>query len=468
MNRTAVAWCLLLALAAGAQSQSFRPDIPRAWDDREVTAFQVPLAQRDRSPQFMTSKEYYALKVRPIYRTYPMYAPGREPAGYLESLKQKEPEVVFDVLKLRTKEDWIRAGELIFASSPEPATIDAFAGLPSDLNVTTSDGIVPYSRYVIRRKGVVEVDGGNSCAFCHTRVLPDGSVLKGAQGNIPFEQAAAVLVPQIAAAAGIAPVLNIQWSFFGVPWLRTRAEFEKTFSLEEFRRRHLAMQPGVIARHGTGDVTPAKVPSLIGLENIKYLDSTGLMRHRSIGDLMRYAAANYGLDIMAHYGDFQPSPVSTGFAEAGTRFSDEQLYALALYIYSLKPPPNPNPFNEEARRGQRIFQEQFCGNCHTPPLYTSNKLAPVEGFQVPDDLQRTGDVLKVSVKTDPTLAMQTRRGTGFYKVPSLRGVWYRNAFSHSGQAETLEEWFNPERLRDDYVPKGFHLGQVRLKATNSD
>jgi hypothetical protein len=56
------------------------------------------------------------------------------------------------------------------------------------------------------------------------------------------------------------------------------------------------------------------------------------------------------------------------------------------------------------------------------------------------------------------LALQTRRGTGFYKVPSLRGVWYRNGFGHNGQAYTLEEWLDPARLRDDYVPKGFHLG----------
>ena len=172
---------------------------------------------------------------------------------------------------------------------------------------------------------------------------------------------------------------------------------------------------------------------------------------------MRYAAANYGLDIIAHYGDFQPSPVQTGFAEDGTRFSDEQLYALALYIYSLKPPPNPNPFSEEAKRGQRIFDQQGCRGCHTPPLYTNNKLTPVQGFRVPDDLRRTEDILNVSVGTDPILAMQTRRGTGFYKVPSLRGLWYRNALSHSGQAETLEEWFDAARLRTDYVPHGFHL-----------
>jgi len=59
--------------------------------------------------------------------------------------------------------------------------------------------------------------------------------------------------------------------------------------------------------------------------------------------------------------------------------------------------------------------------------------------------------------------MQTRRGTGFYKVPFLRGVWYRNAFGHGGWAETLEEWLDPARLKDDYVPKGFHLGPGPIK-----
>jgi len=54
--------------------------------------------------------------------------------------------------------------------------------------------------------------------------------------------------------------------------------------------------------------------------------------------------------------------------------------------------------------------------------------------------------------------MRSRRGTGFYKVPSLRGVWYRNAFGHGGQAETLEEWLDPARLNEGYVPKGFHIG----------
>jgi hypothetical protein len=69
---------------------------------------------------------------------------------------------------------------------------------------------------------------------------------------------------------------------------------------------------------------------LIGIEDIKYLDATGLVHHRSIGDLMRYDITNTGLDLTAHFGDFQPSPRAVPFGVNGSRFSDEQLHALAL------------------------------------------------------------------------------------------------------------------------------------------
>lgn len=49
----------------------------------------------------------------------------------------------------------------------------------------------------------------------------------------------------------------------------------------------------------------------------------------------------------------------------------------------------------------------------------------------------------------------TRRGTGYYKVPSLKGVWYRGPFQHSGAVAALEDWFDSARLADDYVPTGF-------------
>jgi cytochrome c peroxidase len=82
------------------------------------------------------------------------------------------------------------------------------------------------------------------------------------------------------------------------------------------------------------------------------------------------------------------------------RYSDEQLYALARYLYALKPPKNPNNRNATSERGRRIFSRAGCDSCHTPPLYTSNKLTPVAGFTVPADHLRRYGIINRSVGTD--------------------------------------------------------------------
>jgi hypothetical protein len=205
------------------------------------------------------------------------------------------------------------------------------------------------------------------------------------------------------------------------------------------------------------------VPDLIGVKERKYLDHTGLQQHRSIGDLMRYAAMNRGRfdggDAIANHNGFIPAdpPRFQKLPEPATqaRYSDEQLYALALYIYSLQPSPNPNKLDALAEGGRKIFEREGCTMCHTPPLYTSYKLTPVEGFTIPKGYHQKYDILPINVGTDPDLAIKTRRGTGYYKVPSLKGVWYRSMFGHSGWCCTLEDWFDPRRVQDDYVPTGF-------------
>ncbi len=456
--------CAVLVLTATLAAQTFRPDIPRAWDDAALEGFELPLAQRDRTPRYMTSAQYYALKVRPIYRSYPAYAKGREPAGYLDSLREKEPEIIFDAATLRTKEDWIAAGKVVFEADtqfrPAPAEQPEASEVPWPV---AADGRLPsfnpFYTYVIRTKGVLE-GGINSCAGCHTRVMPDGSLFQGGQGSQdpPARPADLQRIRDLAPAAFIR-FQGREWANFGAPWVTTREQFDAALTKEEAVRQAAAAYPGVLARQGTSTTHPPHIPSLIGIQDLKYLDATGLVRHRSIADLMRYAIINEGLDTLAHYGDFQPAPGATAFSgDEGTRYSDEQLYALALYISSLTPPPNPNRLDARARRGREVFEQQRCSTCHPAPLYTSNKLTPAMGFTVPADLLKTDDILNVSVKTDPTLALKTRRGTGFYKVPSLRGVWFRNGFGHGGQADTLEEWLDPARLNADYVAKGFHLG----------
>jgi hypothetical protein len=82
-------------------------------------------------------------------------------------------------------------------------------------------------------------------------------------------------------------------------------------------------------------------------------------------------------------------------------------------------------------------------------------LTPASGFKVPPEDHGKYRILDVSVGTDPFLATRTRRGTGYYKVPSLKGVWYRGPFEHNGSVATLEDWFDARRLRDDYVPTGY-------------
>jgi hypothetical protein len=482
MNRKFAALCMICVLIGAVAAVSrwrifaqadhtakFSPSIPRSWDDKAMADLEVPLADPSASPKHVSADYYYRIPVRPIYKTYPVYAPGHEPPGYLEWLQKQEPVLVWDdkghAPPLVTEADWIKAGEMVFDSPIFSGGL--FAGFPRDSlyvrqpefyqktgTPIAADGTVPFYRYVVRTKGKVSV-GILGCAMCHTRVLPDGSILKAAQGNFPFDRAMAYNYRTGGGPPEVAR--GLEHALFAAPWIRpdTQPHLDE-MSIEEIARQHDPIPPGVIARHRTSTLTPVQVPDLIGVKDRRYLDRTGLQQHRSIVDLMRYAALNQGGDDMASYGGFIPdgSPLPDP-DKVLRRYSDEQLYALALYVYSLQPPPNPNKPDALSKRGEEIFKRENCPVCHTPPLYTSNKLTIAEGFTPPPDADEKYDILPVSVGTDPNLTLKTRRGTGYYKVPSLKGVWYRSMFGHSGWCATLEDWFDPRRLRDDYVPTGF-------------
>ena len=459
----------MLVVLSQPRAHVITPPLPRVWVDAEMARLQLPLSDATASPKQVSSDYYYRIPVRTIYKNYPVYAPGKEPAGYLESLKQLEPESAFEASVLKTEADWIRAGELVFES---PISYDNIAQIADVRNPAwyeklgvpaTKEGTLPWFRYVIREKGKVEL-GTISCALCHTRVLPDGTVVKGAQGNFPFERAAALTVDRVK----LEQILGFERSFFSAPWIKPDPLHEiQQMSLEKLGEMHAAIPPGVVARHGTNPLFPPQVPDLIGIKDRKYLDHTGLQLHRSIADLMRYAALNQGADNLASYAgfipgtkDFRPLPEPAKLL----RNSDEQLFALSLYVYSLKPPVNPKQSDRLVGRGRKIFEREGCAVCHTPPLYTNNALVPVDEFEVPGDHRRMYDVVWSSIGTDPRLALQTRRGTGYYKVPSLKGVWYRGPFEHNGSVATLEDWFDARRLQDDYVPTGFRGAGVTTRA----
>ena len=100
-------------------------------------------------------------------------------------------------------------------------------------------------------------------------------------------------------------------------------------------------------------------------------------------------------------------------------------------------------------------ESERCGNCHPSPSYSNNRLTPAIGFEPPPAHAETIRPMRQRVGTDPALTLNTRRGTGYYKVPSLRGLWYHPVFFHDGSLAALEDVFDPRRLDDDYVPTGF-------------
>jgi len=459
--------------------ERFEPEIPRTWDSTALADFVLPLPDTSVNVQVPSEDYYYSLPARVIYKTYPVYHPDYEPEGYLDSLRQREPVDVFDPSKLVTEEDWIRAGELVFDAPHFILPLDSPLGLSGRIAIgapMTREGIFPGAFYVVTEGGLRL--GAAACGSCHTRVMEDGSIIKGAQGNFNLDrlrvhaEARTLQLPETA-------LRMTDRTLYCAPWIDHPSQTQlDTLTRHGFIAAHAAIPDGVLLRQGTNHAYPARIPDLRGLKDHRYLDATGHMRNRGPGDLMRYAAFNAHVDLLIRYNTFIPEfgehegplpPPGTfipPFPPGGfNRFTDAQLYALARYLYSLEPLPSPHRYDEATlAQGERVFIEEGCVTCHTPPLYTNNELTPALGFIPPEDHFETYDIFDASVDTDPGLALYTRRGTGYYKVPSLRGLWYRGALLHDGSLTTLDELLDPKRLDDDFVPSGFKGAGVTHRA----
>src|SRR5579864_3469745 len=95
MQSMKVHW-FIVPLAALTPMTLAYGQVPKMWDDAAMVTLEVPLAEAAASPKFPPADYYYRIPVRPIYKSYPAYAPGHEPAGYLDWLKQQEPVMLWD------------------------------------------------------------------------------------------------------------------------------------------------------------------------------------------------------------------------------------------------------------------------------------------------------------------------------------------------------------------------------------
>lgn len=460
---------LLFLLLAPLASFGQQIPAPRIWNEKSLADWAAPVAGLNVRPGFIPEKEYYLRRPGQWLRTYPVYFPGREPAGYWEMLRNKKPEPIIRPGP-RTQAEWVAAGAIVFRELDNEETRSYDPNLFATLRSAEEfrkrgghpqpDGTVQGLRLVPTSRGLAI--STRQCAGCHVRALPDGSMIDGAPDHDAGDGIAAWIFSVGDRLLFSESAAILAWRGFAVPWIPNDINQTIRAMLPGERRSLLASNiAGTFARFNGSPWFPTKMPDLIGIGERRYIDATATHQLRNPEDIARYAA----LVTCCDAAEFGPHHMLTPRQrDARNPFSDDLLYALAKYIVSLEPPRNPNLADARSAYGRNIFEREGCAGCHTPPLYTNNKLTLAKGYRVPKDHPFAADIMPISVGTDPNLALRTRKGTGLYKIPSLKGVWYRGLYGHDGSVASLEDWFDAARLRDDYVPTGFKGYKVRHRA----
>ncbi len=116
-----------------------------------------------------------------------------------------------------------------------------------------------------------------------------------------------------------------------------------------------------------------------------------------------------------------------------TRPPRELAWALAMYVYSLTPPPREEPAPSALTQTGAALFDTHCRNCHAEP----------NGTGVPIDAALVG--------TEPSLANGGARGTGKYRPAPLVRIADAAPYLHHGVVPTLEALLGPQRLSPDYT-----------------
>lgn len=146
---------------------------------------------------------------------------------------------------------------------------------------------------------------------------------------------------------------------------------------------------------------PAQIPDLRPVRFQRWIQWSGAVRQHDVTSL----AARLETLMITNASDRRPPPVVT--------------LALAVFLHQLGgalPPVKDEP----------LFVEH-CGGCHAGPGLAGGLV----------DVEEVG--------TDPLLARSRERGTGAYRITSLRGLGTRGALLHDGSIPDLAALLSPER-----------------------
>ncbi len=285
---------------------------------------------------------------------------------------------------------WIDLGRRVFFEYPlrVELTYEALAeiedGIPSS-GFLLDDGAWVGLRKFVDDGGDVRI--GNTCAQCHASRDDDGDVT-GVLANRAMN-------------VGRARLLTLGLEPGELP-----PEIEAS-SVGDLDR----LGPGRSDLLADGVFNPYAFPDFGGIVDMPYLHQNANWFHRGTATL---AVRCETLFITSNAERRRPPRVLT--------------WALATYLRSLPPPPPVTAGGPEADAGRIVFDETGCGDCHTPPLFTSDRSVTID-----------------EVGTDPWAGRSEVRWTGNYRIPSLRGVGRTAPYLHHGAFAGLEEMFDPER-----------------------
>lgn len=312
---------------------------------------------------------------------------------------------LWDGKRPTTFEGWAALGRRVFFEyplRPEPQAAHALANptLGAEVGLVEVGGAWP---------GVVafeDIDGdtkiGITCALCHVSI-ERGAVVEGrARRNLDYGH------------------MRLAWHRqTGVP------------VSEELAARMGRWGPGRADITADDDEDPVAIVDLWGLRELRHLTQAATVTHE-------HPAA---LAIR------QETQILHANRER-TRPPRELAWALAVYLYSLAPPPAKVGDEAAVQRGAQLFADD-CVRCHAEP----------SGAGAPIAASRVG--------TDANLAKGAARGTGVYRPAPLIRVGAAAPYLHDGSVGSLDELFDRERFRDDYAgPRG--VGAVKGHAFGVD
>lgn len=315
-------------------------------------------------------------------------------AGQAPPLDDATP--LWDGRRPATMSEWVQLGRRVFFEYPLRAEVfaehalvhpelAAAVGLFADADGTWP-GLVAF-RELDRSTRV-----GITCALCHVARTPDGLAVAGRARR-------------------------------ALDYGRMRLAYHRDTGAplpERLAARMAEWGPGRADITQDDDEDPVAIPDLWGLRGQPYLTQAGTLRHE-------HPAA---LALRQETQLLQTS-------HERTRPPRALAWALALYVYSLEPPPRePLPATEATRAGARTFA-RHCASCH----------AHATGGGKPVPAERVG--------TDPTLALGHARGTGNYRPSPLVRVADAAPYLHHGVVPTLEDLLDPARLHASYT-RGTH------------